>query len=772
MSKVESGSAATSPVDDDDAAHCCALVLGNIKDGVECPASKSLRPDEITIEFWLYCDAFKRNSTCVTLMDKDWTCGYGIIGKKPGEFLVFHNNHADDGALERVTLDVEKKKSTWIHFCGTCKGKKQKLYVDGELKAESKLDDAEGPIDYGSEPEKLFLRIGHRLWNVSKFGFVGMIADVRIWNIAKKEREIIRLKQGLPLDSRSRRGLVLHYNFDPSECRTVEGDGVYIRDLSGNGNDGKIIGNACCKRVSLPTGHFPPFVHAGSLAACCHALIAASTYASAKKAAHSTRTATATSTGATGTTTGTFGHAPTFSSSNLQARSLSKKASSSSSSSSSSKTLFRHYHVMRDARIPIDQNIKFSVMQLTFRLTSPAKLDTPYEETFRVVNQSVSRLTVEFPKELQSHRYVLSFEPPLVNVRAGSIADVKATISFKVTTIVEDEIYAGVFQDYAKKSGGLFKKKEVDEEFLPDSVVPLRVVVESELTTHLDFMELLHDEKPIGEGSFGVVYRGEWRGTPVAIKELKVKFMKKQDLEEFHREVRVMEKLRSPYVVNLIGAVFTDQHLAIVTEFMKHGSVKSALNHNRIKNPTTKLRIALDAAHGLDFLHKNNIIHRDVKNDNLLIVSLSSHAPVTVKLTDFGTSRSSSMAIQIEMTSGVGTPAFMAPEILDSKPYSKPADVYSFAITMYELWTGKTPYSSCGFTKPWDIAHFVVKGDRLPIPGDMPPSYSAIMCACWEHDPKKRPTFSDVVKQLEEIVHDDGEDEDEDEALEDRKKRK
>jgi len=724
-----------------------ALILTNIKDGVECVASESLRPDSVTIEFWAYADTFKRNPTYVTLMDKAWSCGYGIIGKKPGELLVFHSNLADDPAVERVTLDLEDKAHKWVHFCGTCDGRKLSFYVNGELAAKTRLPaEMAGPIKYGDEPEKLTLRIGHRLeGDFAKYGFVGKIADVRIWNVAKKESEIARLKQGLPLDSHSRRGLVLHYTFDPGDMVKIEGAGSIVRDMSGNGNDGKIIGNARCERIESP-----PFAPAGSLVACCHAVIAQSLRKNAKKSTR-TRTAMATSSSAGGGTT-QFGHTPTFS--NIKEKTLTANKSSTIGGTSSNKSLFRHYHVVRDSRVPLDQNIKFSVDALTFRLTSPAKLETPYEETFRIVNQSVSRLTVELPKKLQSHRYVLSFEPALVNVRAGSTADVKATISFLVTTVVEDEIFAAVFQDYTKKTGsaGLFGKKKVDDELLPDSVAPLRLLVESELTTRLDFMELIHEEKPIGEGSFGVVYRGEWRGTPVAIKELKVKFMKKQDLDEFYREVGLMEKLRSPYTVNLVGAVFTEQHLAIVTEFMKHGSVKSALGKKKFRSPSVKFRVALDAAHGLDFLHKNNIIHRDVKNDNLLIVSLSHHAPVTVKLTDFGTSRSSSMAIQIEMTSGVGTPAFMAPEILDSKPYSKPADVYSFGISMYELWTEKTPYSSAGFTKPWDIAHFVVKGDRLPIPSDMPALYAQIMCECWQQDPSKRPTFAQVVKELQDAV--------------------
>jgi len=411
---------------------------------------------------------------------------------------------------------------------------------------------------------------------------------------------------------------------------------------------------------------------------------------------------------------------------------------------------------MRLDGVPLDQSVKYSVDALTFRLTSPAKLDKTYEETFSIINTSVSRVTVELPKKLESHRYVLSFEPALVNVRAGSTTEVKATITVLCTTVVEDEIYGAVFQDYAKKTGsaGLFGKKRGDDDVLPDSVQPLRIVVQSELTTRLDFMELIHEEKPIGEGSFGVVYRGVWRTTPVAIKELKVKFMKKQELEEFHREVSIMEKLRSPYIVNFVGAVLTEQHLSIVTEFMSHGSVKSALNkkNKKIHDPSTKLRVALDAAHGLAFLHQNNIIHRDVKNDNLLIVSLSRHSPVTVKLTDFGTSRSSSMAIHVEMTAGVGTPAFMAPEILDSKPYSKPADVFSFGISMYELWTEKTPYSTSGFTKPWEIAHFVIEGKRLPVPKEMPASYAQVMVKCWDGNPEKRPTFDQVVEMLQEAV--------------------
>ena len=768
-----------------------ALVLSSINDGVVCPSTALLRPDAVTVEFWAYTETLKRNPVFVLLTSDEWDCGYGVIGKKPGEFLVFHSGHVDDPDVEHATSGVEARK--WTHFCGTCDGRKLKFYVNGVLAVKSRVAAATaaekaGGIDYGAAPERLALTIGHKLWGRSKFGFVGMVADVRVWSVAKTEGEILTLMQGLPLDARARRGLVLHYAFDPGHGRaSIDGAGSVVRDLSGHGHDGVLVGGARCVRVTPPPN--APFVPAGSLRACCLATITAAQRKSAKKAARTrTRTHAGSSDGSPSKTGGLGGSSSSSSSgsgvagSTATARtqqtfspmrtSLSFLGSSSSSSggggggagglggssdgAGGAKALFRPYQVVRDERLPRDGVVKLSVDALTFRLSAPAKLDTTYEETFRIANQGVSRVTVELPKELRSHRYVLTFEPALVSVRAGTASDVRAQITFLCTTVVADELYLGVYQDYAKKTGGgsgLFGSRRVrDEEVLPDSVQPLRVCAESELTTRLDYMELVHDERPIGEGSFGVVYRGEWRGTPVAIKQLKVQFLKKQELDEFHREVSIMERLRSPYVVNMVGAVLTENHLAIVTEFMSHGSVKHAFGKKKFKTPTVKFRVALDAAHGLDFLHKNNIIHRDVKNDNLLIVSLSHRAPVTVKLTDFGTSRSDSMAIRIEMTKGIGTPAFMAPEILDSKPYSKPADVYSFGVSMYELWTEKTPYTNCGFTKPWDVAHFVISGKRLPVPRDMPAAYAAIMQACWAHDPARRPTFAQVVEMLQEAL--------------------
>ena len=120
-----------------------ALALSSINDGVVCPATAALRPDAVTVEFWAYTETLKRNPVFVLLTSDEWDCGYGVIGKKPGEFLVFHSGHVDDPDVEHATSGVEARK--WTHFCGTCDGRKLKFYVNGVLAVKSRVAAATAP---------------------------------------------------------------------------------------------------------------------------------------------------------------------------------------------------------------------------------------------------------------------------------------------------------------------------------------------------------------------------------------------------------------------------------------------------------------------------------------------------------------------------------------------------------------------------------------------------------------------------------------------------
>ncbi|KAK3256272.1 hypothetical protein CYMTET_34584 [Cymbomonas tetramitiformis] len=194
----------------------------------------------------------------------------------------------------------------------------------------------------------------------------------------------------------------------------------------------------------------------------------------------------------------------------------------------------------------------------------------------------------------------------------------------------------------------------------------------------------------VAEGSFGDLYRGSYCGQTVAIKLLKPeKAGKAVDVEaEFSHEVSIMRKVRHKNVVQFIGVGSTPPNLYIVTEFMEGGCLYDHLKKSRGSDLGIAfiIRVALDVARGMDYLHKSSIIHRDLKAMNLL---MDEHG--TVKVSDFGVSRF--FDPEIVMTAETGTYRWMAPEVIEHRPYDKKADVFSYGIFLWELVTGEVPYA-------------------------------------------------------------------------------
>lgn len=275
--------------------------------------------------------------------------------------------------------------------------------------------------------------------------------------------------------------------------------------------------------------------------------------------------------------------------------------------------------------------------------------------------------------------------------------------------------------------------------------IALRINLESKLSTRIDHEQLQMDSSPIGEGSFGIVYKGHWRGQEVAVKVVKNQQGAKAT-SEFENEVQIMESLRCPQIINFVGAVHAPGHLALVTEFMPYGTLSSCLK----KYPfSTMLRIncLLDCCRGMDFLHQSNILHRDLKAENLLVATLDVSASVNCKITDFGTTRDiDATRLEQHFTTGIGTPAYMAPEILQNGQYQTPADVYSFAIVAHFVVTGQEPWANV--TSLWKITEAVIAGDRLPMDG-IDESFAEVITTCWHQTPEKRPSFSDLCRALE-----------------------
>ncbi|XP_024389139.1 serine/threonine-protein kinase STY46 [Physcomitrium patens] len=248
----------------------------------------------------------------------------------------------------------------------------------------------------------------------------------------------------------------------------------------------------------------------------------------------------------------------------------------------------------------------------------------------------------------------------------------------------------------------------------------------------------------VASGSFGDLYRGTYCGQDVAIKILKPERLNENLQREFQQEVFIMRKVRHKNVVQFIGACTMPPNLCIVTEFMSGGSVYDYLRKQKVllKMPML-LRVAIDASKGMDYLHQNSIIHRDLKAANLLLDENE-----VVKVADFGVARVQSQSGI--MTAETGTYRWMAPEIIEHKPYDKKADVFSFGIVLWELLTGKVPYADM---TPLQAAVGVVqKGLRPTMPRNIPAKLVDLLQRCWKTDPSERPGFSETTVILQEIL--------------------
>ncbi|KAJ6954115.1 serine/threonine-protein kinaseY46-like isoform X1 [Populus alba x Populus x berolinensis] len=199
---------------------------------------------------------------------------------------------------------------------------------------------------------------------------------------------------------------------------------------------------------------------------------------------------------------------------------------------------------------------------------------------------------------------------------------------------------------------------------------------------------LLKIGERIASGSCGDLYRGVYFGQDVAIKMFRSEQLNDTQEEEFAQEVAILREVQHRNVVCFIGACTKSPHLCIVTEFMPGGNLYDYLhkNHSILELPQL-LKFVIDVCKGMEYLHQKNIIHRDLKTGNLLMDTQN-----VVKVADFGVARFQNQGGV--MTAETGTYRWMAPEVINHLPYDQKADVFSFAIVLWELVTAKVPYDS------------------------------------------------------------------------------
>lgn len=282
----------------------------------------------------------------------------------------------------------------------------------------------------------------------------------------------------------------------------------------------------------------------------------------------------------------------------------------------------------------------------------------------------------------------------------------------------------------------------------------------------------------LGEGGFGIVYKGVidehvrpgYKTTYVAIKELDPEGL--QGDREWLAEMIYLGQLRHPNLVKLIGYCCEDDHRLLVYEYMESGSLEKHLYPRMCATLTwsRRMKVALDAARGLAFLHEADmpVIYRDLKTSNILL-----DADFNAKLSDFGLAKDGPMGDQTHVSTRVlGTYGYAAPEYVMTGHLTARSDVYSYGVVLLEMLVGRRAIDKTRPSREYNLVEwarpllnhnkklFKILDPRLEVQYSSKTVVKVATLAyqCLSQNPKERPLMSQVVEILEALQVPQGKD--------------
>ncbi|VVA96879.1 unnamed protein product [Arabis nemorensis] len=243
---------------------------------------------------------------------------------------------------------------------------------------------------------------------------------------------------------------------------------------------------------------------------------------------------------------------------------------------------------------------------------------------------------------------------------------------------------------------------------------------------------MLGDE--IGKGAYGRVYIGLdlENGDFVAIKQVSLENIVQEDLNTIMQEIDLLKNLNHKNIVKYLGSLKTKTHLHIILEYVENGSLANIIKPNKF-GPFPESLVTVYIAQvleGLVYLHEQGVIHRDIKGANILTTKEG-----LVKLADFGVATKLNEA-DANTHSVVGTPYWMAPEVIEMSGVCAASDIWSVGCTVIELLTCVPPYYDL---QPMPALFRIVQDDSPPIPDSLSPDITDFLRQCFKKDSRQRP---------------------------------
>uniref|UniRef100_A0AC34FPY3 Protein kinase domain-containing protein n=1 Tax=Panagrolaimus sp. ES5 TaxID=591445 RepID=A0AC34FPY3_9BILA len=258
--------------------------------------------------------------------------------------------------------------------------------------------------------------------------------------------------------------------------------------------------------------------------------------------------------------------------------------------------------------------------------------------------------------------------------------------------------------------------------------------------------------RKIGSGCFGTVYKGKYFGD-VAVKVLNVPDPTPTVLKAFRNEMALLRNTRHTNVLNFMGWTRSPQ-LAIVTQWCQGSSL---YHHIHVVEPRIDFTLAMiikicrQIVHGMSYLHAKNIVHRDLKTNNIFLTEDN-----TVKIGDFGlaTVWSSTTVGHQPALQPTGSILWMAPEVIRMHEHTTRSDVYSFGICLYELLTARLPYDHINNRDQiiFMVGMGLLRPDSSHLRVDTPSKLRTLFIKCIEYNANGRPEFSKIKQELDKVA--------------------